>query len=71
MKINTLFRQICGKSPGNLIGIFRSGNSGSGWDIFAGNRVNCFRIAAGQMNGIYRYRIIGREVGHSWPVIMI
>lgn len=51
MKINTLFRQICSKSPCNLIGIFRNGNSGSGQDIFAGKRVKSFCIDVDEVTG--------------------
>ena len=51
MKINMLFGQICGKFPCNLIGFFRSGNSGSGWDIFAVNRVKSFCIDVDKVTG--------------------
>ncbi len=51
MKINTLFRQICSKFPGNRIGIFRSSNSGGKPDIYAGNRVKSFCIDVDKVTG--------------------
>lgn len=51
MKINTLFGQICSKSPCNLIGIFRNGNFGNGQDIFAGKRVKSFCIDVDKVTG--------------------